>query len=127
MSIDDQRKILDFTDLIAWQKAHSLVLTTYTYTKMFPENEKFILMSQMTRAAISITSNIAEGFGRSTAKDKIYFYGIAKGSLLELRSQSHVAKDLEYITIEQFNAYNNDAIEVLRLISGMMRTAHDRE
>ncbi len=120
-------EIKDFTDLIAWQKAHKLVLTTYTITKTFPNAERFALSNQMTRAAISITSNIAEGFGRNTAKEKSQFYSIAKGSALEVRSQMHIARDLGYIQAETFTEFERDAYEVIRLITGIINSAQDRE
>ncbi len=119
--------VRDFSDLIAWQKAHQLVLLTYQVVKHFPANEQFILVSQMTRAAISISSNIAEGFGRNTAKDKRQFYVIAKGSALELRSQIRIAKDIGYIDEELFRQFERDAIEVVRLISGIINSAQTRE
>ncbi len=122
-----EQKIQDFTDLTAWQKAHALVLMTYSIVKTFPDSEKFVLSNQMTRAAISIPSNIAEGFGRNTAKDKIQFYGIAKGSTLELRSQMYIARDLKYIDIDTCTQFEKDAQEVIRLISGIIHSAQDRE
>ncbi len=91
-------KIQTFKDLTAWQQAHNLVLFIYKITDSFPKTELFALNTQMRRAAISITSNIAEGFGRSTSKDKRHFYTISKGSLLELDSQIAIANDLQYIT-----------------------------
>ena len=63
-------KAKEFTDLIVWQEGHKLVLMIYKICKKFPENEKFGLVSQMQRAAVSITSNIAEGFGRRHNKEK---------------------------------------------------------
>ena len=74
--------ISNFTDLIAYKKAHELVIEVYKITKKFPEDEKFGLTNQIRRAGISITSNIAEGFARMTAKDKAHFYGIALLNLL---------------------------------------------
>ena len=74
-------KIRDFTDLEAWRKAHELALLIYKATEKFPKSEAFGLISQMQRAAVSITSNIAEGFGRQTLKEKIQFYYQAQGSL----------------------------------------------
>jgi len=118
-------KIKDFTDLIAWQKAHQLVILSYRISKGFPTNEQFALTNQFTRAAVSVTSNIAEGFGRATAKDKRNFYVIAKGSVLELRSQVRVAKDLGYLDVESFTQFEHDAIEVIRLISGIIHSAQD--
>ena len=91
------KKIKDFTDLDAWQEAHKLVLSIYKITNSFPEDEKYGLISQMKRSAVSVTSNIAEGFGRSTKKDKIRFYTIAIGSLYELRNQLITSKDLGFL------------------------------
>lgn len=73
-------KITSFTDLEAWRIGHSLVLRIYKATKLFPREEQFGLISQMQRAAVSITSNIAEGFSRRGAKEKIQFYYLALGS-----------------------------------------------
>jgi four helix bundle protein len=79
------KKIKEFTDLIAWQEAHKLVLQIYELTKEFPKDELFGLTSQIRRSAISITSNIAEGFGRQKYGEKIQFYYIAQGSITELK------------------------------------------
>ena len=67
-------KIRNFTDLIAWQEAHKLVLLTYKITNNFPQKEIYALTSQMRRAVISVTSNIAEGFSRKSSKEKIQFF-----------------------------------------------------
>jgi four helix bundle protein len=80
-------KIKDFKDLNTWREAHKLVLMIYGATKTFPREEIFSLTSQVRRAAISITSNIAEGFGRQGYKEKIQFYYFAQGSLIELKNQ----------------------------------------
>lgn len=91
-----ENKIKSFTDLNAFKEAHKLALLIYKTTKYFPKEEKFSLIDQMRRAAISITSNIAEGFSRNTIKDKCQFYTLAQGSLSELQSQLLLAKDLGY-------------------------------
>ena len=93
---DEQNKIKTFTDLIAWQESHKLVLLIYEETKKFPKEEIFILTSQMRRAAISITSNIAEGFGRRSYKEKVQFYYLAQSSLTELKNQIITSKDIKY-------------------------------
>ena len=90
-------KIKEFTDLKAWQEAHALVIMIYNSTKKFPREEIFGLASQMRRAAVSITSNISEGFGRHGYKEKIQFYYLAQGSLTELKNQIFVARDVKYI------------------------------
>jgi len=93
----EKKKIRAFTDLNVWQEGHSLVLKIYKATKSFPREETYSLIDQMRRAASSITSNIAEGFGRQTIKDKIHFYYLAKGSLTELENQILIAKDVGYL------------------------------
>ncbi len=69
-----ESKIKEFTDLLVWQEAHTLVLLVYAATRTFPKEELFGLTSQMRRAAVSITSNIAEGFGRHGYREKIHFF-----------------------------------------------------
>lgn len=81
LSMNNNLKIQSFTNLIAWQKGHKLVLTVYTITKTFPTAETYSLVDQMRRCVISITSNIAEGFSRKSYKEKIQFYSIALGSI----------------------------------------------
>lgn len=117
-------KIVTFRDLIVWQKAHRFVLAVYQETKKFPPSEQYGLSSQMRRAAISITSNIAEGFGRGSAKDKTNFYLIAKGSLFEIQSQVYVAKDLGYLNGDTFPDSLMD--EIGRLLSGLIKSATNR-
>ena len=99
---NESSKIKEFTDLYAWQESHNLVLSIYNVTNKFPKEEIFGLVSQMQRAAISITSNIAEGFGRQGYKEKIQFYYLSQGSLTELKNQIITAKDIGYLKEEVF-------------------------
>lgn len=119
------RPILSFKDLIVWNEAHHLVLKTYVATKEFPKEELFALTSQMRRAAISITSNIAEGFSRKGKKEKIQFYTIAKGSLTELESQFLVARDIGYLGIPENEDVFKQITSVHRLINAFIRTTND--
>src|ERR1035437_1229381 len=96
--LEMQKKIKCFNDLKAWQEAHALVLMVYKCTESFPDKEKFGLTNQLRRAVISVTSNIAEGFGRQTSKEKIQFYYHSNGSLLEIKSQLFAGRDLKYLT-----------------------------
>lgn len=114
-------KIQSFTNLIAWQKGHELVLIIYRTTKAFPKEEMYSLVDQMRRCVISITSNLAEGFSRKSYKEKIQFYCIALGSTTELQNQLLVARDVEYITKEQFTQIANLTIEVHKLINGLIK------
>jgi len=109
-----------FQDLEVWQRAHQLVLRIYEVTKRFPDNEKFGLISQMRRAAVSVPANIAEGFKKRSEKDKANFYNISQGSLEELRYFAILAKDLKYLdNIEELS----DLIdEVGRMLHGLIRS-----
>jgi|SRR3989344_2753036 len=119
-------KIKNFTDLIAWKEAHNLVLFVYETTKKFPREESFGLTNQTRRAVISVTSNIAEGFGRRTAKDKSNFYTMASTSLAELQNQMLAARDLRYITKEEFAQFAEQSIRVGKLLSGLIRSAENK-
>jgi four helix bundle protein len=113
--------IQKFQDILAWQKAHELVLVVYELTKLFPKEELFGLVSQLRRAAVSVPSNIAEGFKRRTKNDSIHFYNIAQGSLEEAKYQLLLAKDLQYIKIENYPSVQNLADETGRLLAGWLR------
>ena len=117
-------EIKNFTDLIAYKKSHALVLDVYFLTKKFPLDERFALTDQMRRSAISITSNIAEGFSRNSSKDKAHFYSISKGSLTEIYSQILISKDLGYIKEESIIIEKIE--ECTRLISGLIKSAMSR-
>ena len=93
-----------FSDMPVWQKAHELVLHVYRLTNAFPKTEVYGLTSQVRRAAVSVSSNIAEGFGRQQPRDKARFYYNARGSLFEVESQLLVAQDLHYIRPDEFSA-----------------------
>lgn len=85
-----------FKDLIVWQKSHELVIEIYKITKLFPQEEKFGLVSQMRRAAVSVPANIAEGFIKRSIRDKSSFYNIAQGSLEELKYYLILSEYLGY-------------------------------
>ena len=116
MDTINKSKIKSFTDLNTWKEGHKLVLMIYEITKKFPKDEIFGLISQMKRAVISITSNIAEGFGRQSYKEKIQFYLISRSSLIELQNQLLIAKDVGYINKEIFDKAANQTIIVHKLI-----------
>jgi four helix bundle protein len=87
----------DFTQMNVWQLAFKLLVRVYEITRSFPPEEKFGMVSDMRRAANSITHNIAEGFGRYESKDKTRFYKISRGSSYELMSQSLASYELKFI------------------------------
>jgi four helix bundle protein len=113
-------KIRSFADLIAWQEGHKLVLGIYEITKTFPKEETFGLTSQMRRAAVAITSNICEGFGRKTFKEKLQFYYLAQGSINELRNQSIIAKDIKYLEGDVFMELDVQLNNVHKLLQGLI-------
>ena len=92
-----------FKDVVAWQKAYDYCLYVYKVTAQFPEFERFGLRSQFTRAAVSITANIAEGYRKLSKQDKLRFFNIAQGSLDECRNYNLLSRDLGYISDEEYN------------------------
>ena len=90
--------IKTYKDLDVWQLAMSLVEDVYVASRMFPSDEKFALRDQLRRAAVSIPSNIAEGFGRDTTKDFLHFLFMARGSLFEVTTQLELARRLKYLS-----------------------------
>ena len=86
-----------FREVMAWQKAHAFVLAFYKTKPMFPDDEKFALIPQFQRAAVSIAANIAEGYKKVSKADKLRFFNIAQGSLEECRYYIILSRDIEYI------------------------------
>lgn len=117
----EKTKIRSFTDLNTWKEGHELVLIVYKATEKFPQKESFGLISQARRCAVSITSNIAEGFSRNTAKEKSRFYSIAQGSLTELQNQLLIARDVSYLSNEEFNVIAQQTVFVSKLLNGLKR------
>jgi four helix bundle protein len=117
----DNGKIQSFRDLNVWNEGHKLVVMVYKITKSFPKEETYSIIDQMRRAASSITANIAEGFGRHTFKEKVQFYYLSKGSLLELENFILIAKDVGYLNQINFNSLLNQATIVDRLLQGFIK------
>lgn len=118
---NESGKIKSFTDLDAWKEGHKLVLIIYMITKEFPKEELFCLVSQMRRCAVSITSNIAEGFSRQSFKEKAQFYSISQGSVTELQNQLLIAKDVEYLSNEKFKEIAEQTVKVHKIINGLIK------
>lgn len=114
-------KIKTFEDLEVWRIAQAWAVNIYKVTKLFPEDERFILTSQIRRAVSSISANIAEGFGRRTAKDKLHFYTIAYGSALETKNFLHLSNKLGYISQEALNKLLDEGTSVQKLLNAFMR------
>jgi four helix bundle protein len=113
-------KIREFTDLVVWKEGHKLVLLVYKTLASFPKEEIFGLSSQMKRASVSITSNIAEGFARRSYKEKLQFYYIAQGSLIELTNQLLISKDLNFISEDKFLEIQEKLQGTHRLLQGLI-------
>jgi len=94
----------------------------YKSTKSFPSQENFGLTNQIQRAIVSVTSNIAEGFSRNSAKEKINFYYTALGSLTEVQNQLVIARDLTYISSSSFKELAEQTITVNKLINGLIKS-----
>lgn len=118
----DNRRAISFTDLKAWQECHKLCLQIYKLARSFPSDEQFGLASQIKRASVSVTSNIAEGSGRSAQKDKEHFYVMASGSLYEVKSQLLLARDLNFISASQFSGVADQANSAHRLLNGLIKS-----
>lgn len=120
--------IKNFYDLKVWQDAHKLVVDVYKATSNFPSEEKFGVISQMQRAASSITANIAEGFGRFHYKDKVRFYQQSRGSAVELQDHLFLSQDLDYIQKEVARDLFNRTNVVVKELNGLIRsTSHQLE
>lgn len=115
-------QIKHFTDLEAWKVSHVLVLIIYKITNEFPREEKFGLISQLRRAASSITANIAEGWGRYYFADKVRFYYQARGSNCEVQNFIILARELKYIAPESYLELKNKTTESFQLINGLIRS-----
>ena len=118
---DEKETIKKFSDLSAWQEGHRLVIQVYTITKFFPKEQLFGITNQIRRAVVSITSNIAEGFGRGTSQDRVHFYIIAIGSLNEVQNQLLISKDIGYLNHTEWNELEKQGIIVHKILSGLIR------
>jgi len=115
-------RIRDFTDLETWQTARRLRKAVFELTKSFPPEERYGLLSQMRRAAGSITANIAEGYGRFSFQENIQFCRHSRASTYELRDHLTSAFDAGYATREQCRDLNALSMSVIRLLNGYIRS-----
>ena len=121
MESSKQNRIKSFRDLRVWQESYKLTIGIYKTSDKFPKIELYGLSSQMTRAAVSICSNIAEGFGRKGAREKDQFYAIANGSLTELENQVLIAQGTGFITDSLTNRIMNQCETVHKMLYGLQR------
>lgn len=119
LKVESVMKRNSFRGLNAYIEAKVLIKQVYVLLRKFPKEENYALCDQLRRAVVSVTSNIAEGSGRSSAKEKVHFLEISYGSLMEVLSQMDIAKDLGYITGEEFNSFEIQEEKVAKLLSGL--------
>ncbi len=112
-----------FEDLEVWQLAMELVYDVYEVTRRFPADERFGLISQMRRAAVSIPSNIAEGKGRSTDRDFALFLSHARGSQQELHTQILIAKHLSFLSLADADRLLEKTARIGRMLHGLIKSA----
>jgi four helix bundle protein len=110
-----------YKDLTVWQQGRLLVQYVYVMTQAFPNEERYDLVSQMRRAAVSIPSNIAEGCGRQHPKDTIQFLIIARGFLYELETQIYLSFDLGYIPEVDLEVAVEKIEKMIQLLQGFIR------
>ncbi len=115
-----------FRDLLIWQKSMFLVTAVYQLTNKFPQQEVYGLTSQARRSAISIPSNIAEGYGRNGHLDYLKLLNIAISSLFELQTQLEIAYNLQYCNESEFCKINEESKEIERMLSSFIRKIKER-
>lgn len=115
-------RVKEFEDLEVWQEAQLFAVEIYSVTKSFPKDEVYGITSQIRRAASSVSANIAEGFGRSTTNDKLHFYTIAYGSLLETKNFLYLAQKLNYIERDIVDSLIEHSIVCQKLINASKRS-----
>ena len=115
--------IRSYQDLAAWQKSYQLVLEIYGITRAFPTDERFGLTQQLRRAAVSVPSNVAEGWGRSTRSEYARYVEMARGSTYELQTQLKIASGLGYLPTD--HGIHEQAAEVERIINGLVKALKD--
>ena len=112
--------IFGFEDLVLYQKARAFRKRVYKLARLLPAEERFALSQQMRRAAVSVTNNIAEGYGRFSYKDRIHFLVQSRGSIMELADDLNVCEDAGYAKAIHLANLRSDAGEVTKLINGFI-------
>jgi len=114
--------IHSYRDLVVWQKAMQLSLEVYAVTNAFPDVERFGLTNQLRRAAVSVPSNIAEGYGRGSQADYLRFLRTARGSLAEIDTQMLIAERLHFMDEERYQHMLTMINECGRVLAGLIRS-----
>jgi four helix bundle protein len=111
-----------FEELEAWRAAHALVLAVYAASRNFPRDEIFGITSQLRRCAMSIPANLAEGFGRRSRKELLRYSNIADGSLQETKYFLLLARDLKYVSEDEYGQMHQQASRIESLLGGLQRS-----
>ena len=114
--------VFSFENLDVWQESRNLVKETYLLMRVFPFEERYALCNQIRRAVVSVPSNIAEGAGRMSNKEKSLYIEIAYGSLMEVYCQMQIARDLEYISEEQLTSIRNRVFRISKMLSALHKS-----
>ena len=118
---------MSYRDLDVWKKAIVLVTEVYRFSKLFPKDETYGLSQQMRRSAVSIPSNIAEGYGRCSTSDYIRFLQIAVGSLYEFQTQIVIARNLEYLSDASHKSLDAASREIERMLTSLTRKLQEHQ
>ena len=110
----------DFKELVIWQRSMQLAAEVYRISKLLPREETYGLVSQLRRAAVSVPSNIAEGYGREATAEYIRFLKIARGSLYEIETQLYLCKTFQFLTQDELALCLNHIEEVGRMLNTML-------
>ena len=119
--MQESSRIISYRDLKIWQRSKAYAVIIYKITKIFPASELYGLTSQMRRSAISIPSNIAEGFRRGSQKEKLHFLRIAFGSSAELDTQLAISTELEYLENKTYLELSRELNEIMRMINSALQ------
>jgi four helix bundle protein len=110
----------DYRDLVAWKRAHKLALEIYRSTDSYPDRERYGLVAQLRRAAVSVVSNIAEGAGRKSDRELARFLRIARGSACEVECQLLLSRDLGFLQPDSWVGLDSDCREVSKMLNGLI-------
>ncbi len=112
-----------YKELIVWQKAFDLTKEVYRLTSLFPASELYGLTSQLRRAAVSIVSNIAEGFSRKSQRETVQFFSIAFGSTSEVETQLLLGKEMEFAAVHEFVRAEDLSLQVRKMLNSMLSSS----
>ena len=118
--------VKSYQDLIVWQKAIIFCTEIYRITSTFPETEKFGLTNQIRRASVSISSNIAEGWGRQSTKSYVQFLKISRGSFLETQSQLIISRELKFLSIDEHQKIDLLIVEISKMLNKLISTLENK-